>query len=881
MHLEADKMLIKSKRLDIDIPDSYTSAAGYAEANANSNLTSDLLKTVGDAIAPLAKKRDIQIGNEMADAAINEAMAQDTFVNPGQSGLFDLGRGEAYRERTEKFNTYIGDTMLESFYTTASQEAAYPKLRSTAMFNFADNVEKMISKVDDMGGDSAYKEQLKNQLRVAGHRRLKQLSGDIDALEQKENAASVQMTLSNRLTHYANENNGATSVEGRNAAVNLLLQERDYVQNETGVLVDIQPTIDKLDKHTFQNVELSIVLEAEKDTQVFINSDGRLDTDKLGASIETALAKYVENGEALNQNITDEDKLKFKNKLIISMFTANTRSLFEGPFAAMDMTEVYDDATFTARLQQTKAANEEMRQQYLSLFGDDLAARADFLSESEKLSNAMESEINGRYVTAKEDKSNANDTEKSNAYTDYKTAKRSVEAALAGNRQPTQDDLEVIKSAAYDESGTFSPSQVATARDLYENVYVPKGAALDIVLNQAPNADRAAAVNLVMQTKGLNDGQKKSAVDQAHAVYDGDAEKGKTANRIELKTGKESPTFNDALISAGGNYTTAFANFIAARGEINDGKFYAKEGDTAAIQATLEGIKDPQVKAMFLQSVIGSTVFMDSIRELNLDGNNYFGSVAFVKDLGIMETENYVNPEVLKGYTAIPEVAAAIAKYKPVIQSSFLEGAGAPSQYGNGIINMLLRKQASTDPAKWKDTVSALEEDLKRYSKAMPIINGVIQEDFRGYLGVFDFMDAQAEQAAAPPSQQTARVGFGAPTVQQRQAPELGTPMTSLRGLEIVDTPEELVAQSIDTFIDQDDVPADMVGSIAGMLKSESYQFKYNETGGGKTQYVAVDANGDLLQYTKTDANGNSYNTPITFTIRSPQYYRDMATQGQ
>ena len=879
-------MIIKSKRVDVNIPDSFVSAAGYegaASANSDNNI-SDLFKELGSALSPLAQKRDIQIGNEKANAAIEEAMSQNSFVDVTESGLFDLGRGQAYKDRTEKYNSYLADTLIESFYTNASREAAIPKFRTTALLNFGDNIEKIVSKVDDMGGSSEYKDALKNNIRQVGFRKAKQLADDIDLIEQKENTASVRLTYAERLTMLADPNNGASSVAGYNAAVNLLDREEEYLFNETGTVMDSSKERQLFRNNTFTNVQASIALEAEGDVKVFIKEDGNIDTDKIGVSIDTAMGKYESAAEALGVNLSDEDRAGYKNDLILGLFTANTRSLFEGPFSSMDMTTIYDDTTFKLKMQEVKEANEAMRQAYAGLFGDENdTARVEFLTNSEKLGNAMETEINGRFLTAKAKASESRSAEEIEILANYKTAKRNIESAFTQNKIPSADDMAFIKAVADGDVPHFSASQIATAYDLYYNVFKAKQNAVDVVLNKAPSADRSTILSILQDsaisstTPGgfLNDGQVQAAKDQVNQIFDADAEKGKTANRLELAGNFTSPTFSDSLVNSDGNHITAFTHFVAQRAALNGGVFYAKEGDTAALETALAGIQDQELKSRFMLSILGNGAFMGSIRELNLEGDSFFGSVAFAKDLGIQNTENYVNPDILNNYRKNTDVSALLKEYESEILATFLEGGNAPGQYGKALINLVLRRHASKDPAKWDDTHSDLENDLQLLSKAMPILGGSIVQDFRAYLGVFDFVENKAATAATRPT--VLRSGFDAPALVEPKEPGYVKPWTPYRNfLEWIDTPEELVAQSVDTFIDQD-VGDDIKASITGQLKDEVYQFKYNATSNGKTQYVAVDANGDLLQYITQDAEGNDVNTPITFTIRPPQYYIDMA----
>ena len=874
--------------MDIDIPESFGRAAGYKGAVDNDNIISDVFKEVGKALSPLAIKRDQQIGNEKANDAITEAMSQNSFVDPGESGLFDLGRGEAYRQRTEKYNSYLADTLIESFYSNASQEAAIPKFRTTALMNFGDNIEKIVSKVDDMGGSSEYKEALKNNIRQVGFRKAKQLADDIDLIEQKENTASVRLTYAERLTMLADPNNGASSVAGYNAALNLLDREEKYLFDETGTVMDSSKERILFRNNTFTNVKASIALEAESDVKVFIKEDGVIDTDKISTSIDTAMGKYESAADDLGVKLSDEDKAEYKNDLLLGLFTANTRSLFEGPFSSMDMTTIYDDTSFDLKMQEVKEANEAMRQAYAGLFGDENdAARVQFLTDSEKLGNAMESEINGRFLTAKQKESDSRNAEEIEIRANYKTAKRNIESAFTQNKIPSVDDMAFIKAVADGQLPHFSEGQIATARDLYYNVYGPKQNAVDVILNKSPNADRSAVLTIMRGSAVgssvpggfLNDGQVQSAMEQANQIFDADAEKGKTANRLELKGDFVSPTFSDSLVAHDGNHINAFGHFITARAERNDGVFYAKEGDTAALEQALGGIQDQELKSRFMLSILGNGAFMSSIRELNLEGDSFFGSVAFAKDLGIVNTENYVNPDILNNYRTNTDVAALLKEYESGILATFLEGGNAPGQYGKALINLVLRRHASKDPAKWDDTHSDLENDLQLLEKAMPILGGSIVQDFKPYLGVFDFVENKAAAAGERPT--VLRSGFDAPTLVEPTAPGYSTPFTPYRNfLEWIDTPEELVAQSVDTFIDQD-VGDDIKASIAGQLQDEIYQFKYNATSNGRTQYVAVDENGDLLQFTTQDADGNDVNTPITFTIRPPQYYIDIAQEAE
>ena len=876
-------MLIKSKRVDIDIPESFVSAESYNEAGKpeNSNIVSDVFKEVGKALSPLAQKRDMQIGNEKANAAIEEAMSQNSFIDPGENGLFDLGRDAAYKERTEKYNSYLADTLIESFYSNASREAAIPKFRTTALMNFGDNIEKIISKVDDMGGSSEYKEALKNNIRQVGFRKAKQLADDIDLIEQKENTASVRLTYAERLTMLADPNNGASSVAGYNAAMNLLDREEKYLFDETGTVMDSSKERIIFRNNTFTNVKASIALEAESDVKVFIKEDGNIDTDKISTSIDTAMGKYESAADDLGVKLSDDDKAEYKNDLLLGLFTANTRSLFEGPFSSMDMTTIYDDTSFDLKMQEVKQANEAMRQAYAGLFGDENdAARVQFLTDSEKLGNAMESEINGRFLTAKQKESDSRNAEEIEIRANYKTAKRNIESAFIQNKIPSADDMAFIKAVADGQLPHFSESQIATARDLYYNVYGPKQNAVDVILNKSPNADRSAVLTIMRGSAigssvpggFLNDGQVQAAMEQANQIFDADAEKGKTANRLELKKDFVSPTFSDSLVAHDGNHINAFGHFITARAERNDGVFYAKEGDTAALEQALGGIQDPELKSRFMLSILGNGAFMSSIRELNLEGDSFFGSVAFAKDLGIRDTENYVNPDVLKNYMAIPEVKELVGKYESVILASFLnDGANAPGRYGKALINLAMRKYASTDPANWDDTTGALEDDLKRYAKALPILNGGVVENLNEYVGVFGHLQDEKEFTENPPQGYVQRSGFDAPTLQKPARPEESTPFISF-----VDTPEELIALDIGVFIDQKDVPADMQKSIAGQLDSENYQVQYESTGPGYTRYIVTDPNGDLLQYKSTNDKGKAVNKVMTFTIRAPSYYREL-----
>ena len=873
-------MLIKSKKVGIHIPDSFASAGGYNALNKEGdNNTSDLFAAIHKTLAPMAIKRDEQIGNEKANAAITEAMSQNSFVDPGESGLFDLGRGAAYKERTEKYNSYVADTMIESFYSMASREAAIPKFRTTALLNFGDNIEKIVSKVDDMGGTSEYKDALKNNIRQVGFRKAKQLADDIDLIEQKENTESVRLTLSERLTNLTDPNNGATSVAGYNAQVNLIEREQGFLFNETGTLIDASKELLIFRNNTFDNIKTGIVLEAEKDTQVFINDEGNIDTEKLGASIDGALERYGNVADTLGIQLSDEDKAGFRSDLILGLFTANTRSLFEGPFSSQDMTTIYDDETFKLKMQEVKEANEMMRQEYLSLFGKDIKAGAQFLTDSEKLGNAMESEIKGRFLTAKTEAKEKRNAEEIEVRADYKTAKRNIESAFSQNKIPADDDMAFIKAVADGSVQYFSESQIATARDLYYNVYRPKQNAVDVVLNKTPNADRSSVLSILQDSAisspnpggFLNDGQVQAAQEQVNQIFDADADKGKTANRIELAGNFTSPTFSDSLVNSDGNHITAFTHFVAQRAALNGGVFYAKEGDTAALETALAGIQDPELKSRFMLSILGNGAFMGSIRELNLEGDSFFGSVAFAKDLGISETENYVNPDVLKNYRTNTDVTALLREYENDIMATFLEGGNAPGQYGKALINMALRKQASKDPAKWDETFDGLENDLKLLAKGMPIIGGVIVEDFKQYVGAFDFIRATQEHIDNPPQDYVMRRGFEAPVLVKQPAPEHSTPFITF-----IDTPEELVGGEIKSFVDNTDVPEDMLASIGTQLSDGNYQLKYESTGAGYTKYVGVDPNGDLLQYESKGADGKVVNKLITFTVRPPSYYLEM-----